>query len=71
MILSVQASYSTNRTYVLKLHRDCEPAAGELIGCLEHVASARTFHFNSIAELLAFLARDVAEMESASEGDEP
>lgn len=60
MILAVQPSYPNTRAYVLKLHRDAQPASGRFIGRLENVTTGEQFVFGSVEELLAALARDVA-----------
>ena len=58
MILSTHPSYPSNRSYVLKLHRDAAPIHGQLIGRLENVATGEQFEFGSGIELLALLARE-------------
>jgi len=60
MILSTHPSYPSNRSYVLKLHRDAAPLHGKLIGRLENVATGEQFDFDSGFELLALLAREAA-----------
>jgi len=60
MILAMQPSYPNSRAYVLKLHRDARPATGRFVGRLENVTTGEQFAFDSIEELLACLARDVA-----------
>ena len=58
MVLNPLASYPSARSYVLKLHRDCQPEHGDLRGRVEHIATGRHFDFGSAAELLERL-RDV------------
>ena len=60
MILATQPSYPISRAYVLKLHRDAQPASGRIAGRLENVTSGEQFAFDSIEGLLAALARDAA-----------
>ncbi|HTU65775.1 MAG TPA: hypothetical protein VMF52_07490 [Steroidobacteraceae bacterium] len=60
MILAAHPSYPTSRAYVLKLHRDARPAAGKFVGRVENVTTGEQFAFDSVEELLALLARDVA-----------
>jgi hypothetical protein len=45
------------RAFVVWLRGDCRPAADDFLGCVEHVRSGNLVHFESLAELLAFLAR--------------
>ena len=57
MVLSPNASYPHERSYVLKLHSDASPRLGQIVGRLEHVASGRQFQFTSGEELLACLIK--------------
>ena len=59
MILNTHASYPHSRTYVLKLHRDCDPTTGRIAGRLEHIDSSHVAHFASAEELVACLLRDL------------
>ena len=43
------------RAFVVWLRGDCRPAAQDLRGRAEHVRSGARVHFESLAELLAFL----------------
>lgn len=58
MVLDTSPSYPTDRTYVLKLHRDAVPADGQVFGRLENVRSGEQFQFATLAELLACLVQD-------------
>jgi len=58
MVLSTHPSYPSNRSYVLKLHRNAAPLHGKLIGRLENIVTGEQFDFDSGVELLALLARD-------------
>lgn len=61
MTLNPQPSYPNTRNYVLKLHRDSQPQAGELRGRLEHIATGRQVEFRNAAELLDCLERELAD----------
>ena len=67
MTLNPQASFPLSHTYVVKLHRDCEPRGGRLEGRLEHVASGRSHTFHSLEELMACLLSDAASVGAASQ----
>ena len=58
MVLSTHPSYPSNRSFVLKLHRNAAPLHGKLIGRLENIVTGEQFDFDSGVELLALLARD-------------
>ena len=45
------------RAFVVQLHATAVVAQGQLTGRVEHVLSGQTAHFNSLDELLAFMAR--------------
>jgi len=60
MILATHPSYPNTRAYVLKLHRDASPATGDFTGRVENVTTGESFTFDSVEELLEYLARDVA-----------
>ena len=45
------------RAFVVWLRADCRPAEQDVRGRVEHVRSGNLVHFDSLAELLAFLAR--------------
>jgi len=57
MTLHHHPDFPSGRYYVLKLHRDADPARGGLRGRVEHVASGDHFDFASAPALLAVLAR--------------
>jgi len=61
--LATSASHPGGRTWVVKLHRDADPARGELRGRAEHLASGRWFEFEDGGALLALLAREIADGE--------
>jgi hypothetical protein len=58
MVLDPRSSFPSTRSYVLKLHRDAEPAKGRLTGHLENMSSGRRFEFCTAEQLLACLADD-------------
>ena len=64
MVLNPLASYPSARSYVLKLHRDCQPQQGDLRGRVEHIATGRHFDFASAAELLERLCDVFGQVES-------
>jgi hypothetical protein len=71
MTLSTQVSYPQSRAYVLKLHHDCSPAHGRIVGQLEHVTSGRVLHFQSSEELLICLLNDLAAISTGASETEP
>lgn len=44
------------RAFVVMLSADCRPLQEDVRGRVEHVRTGRTAHFQTLAELLAFLA---------------
>lgn len=60
MILNPYPTYPAARGYVLRLHRDARPAAGHLVGRIEHVASGDSADFASGEKLLEWLAQHAA-----------
>jgi hypothetical protein len=69
MILSNRISHPAWRSYVMKLHRDADPARGSLSGRLENLATGRHMDFRSVDELLGLLAADLPSHDGA--GDTP
>lgn len=59
--LDTTPSYPHSRVFVLRLHRDADPARGDVVGRVEHVDSGRCERFESLAELARQLARHGAE----------
>lgn len=53
--LNHAASYPIGLAFVLKLHRDADPANGRCEGRIEHIASGRQADFGSVAELCGLL----------------
>jgi len=52
------------RAFVVWLRADCRPAEHDVRGRVEHVRSGNLVHFESLAELLAFLARLTSESDA-------
>ncbi len=50
------------RTFVVQLHTEADVGRGRVVGRVEHVVSGRATHFASLPELLAFMARVLAEL---------
>jgi hypothetical protein len=65
MTLHSIANFPGARCYVLKLHRDADPAAGALLGRLEHMASGSSVDFHSGSELLAWLQQHADQVQRA------
>ena len=59
MTLNPVPSYPSTLCYVLRLHRDSQPACGRISGRLEHVATGETMPFEDAAALLTALAAHV------------
>ena len=66
MVLDPRSTYPSTRSYVLKLHRDADPAAGRLAGHLENLSSGRRFTFQTTDQMLACLADDAATQREGS-----
>jgi hypothetical protein len=65
MTLNPIPAHPSSLCYVLKLHRDSQPARGEVAGLLEHVATGHTIAFANaealVVALLAHSATDAAQ----------
>jgi hypothetical protein len=55
MTLNAIPSHPSSLCYVLKLHRDSQPAQGHILGLIEHVGTGHTFAFADAAGLVAAL----------------
>ena len=55
MTLHCIPSHPSSLCYVLKLHRDSQPAQGQISGLLEHISSGCSMPFADAATLLAAL----------------
>jgi hypothetical protein len=60
--------FSMRRAFVIQLREKADPAAGEFAGRVEHVDSGRADHFGSVEELVRFVERTLAEVETAEAG---
>jgi hypothetical protein len=67
MSLSATADHPVSRSYVVKLHRDADPAGGALRGRLENLATGRRFEFEDAGGLLAALLHDLAQDDAAGQ----
>jgi hypothetical protein len=55
------------RAFVVQLHATAVVAQGQLIGRVEHVLSGQAAHFDTLDELLTFIARVLAALESPAQ----
>jgi len=55
MTLNPTPSHPSSLCYVLKLHRDSEPAQGKIWGLLEHVTTGQSISFDDAGGLVAAL----------------
>lgn len=55
MTLNRIPSHPSSLCYVLKLHRDSQPAQGQVSGLLEHVATGQSISFEDAGGLVAAL----------------
>ena len=53
-----------HRAFVVQLHATAVVAQGQLSGRVEHVLSGQAAHFQTVDELLAFMARVLATLET-------
>jgi len=63
----VRPSLPRHRAFVVQFHTEADLAAGRYTGRVEHVVSGQAAHFHSLAQLLAFIARVLAEVHTAKE----
>ena len=54
------------RAFVVQLHATAAVAQGQLSGRVEHVLSGQVAHFHTLDELLAFIARVLAALETTA-----
>ncbi|ETX05535.1 MAG: hypothetical protein ETSY2_22400 [Candidatus Entotheonella gemina] len=54
-----------SRAFVLQIRADSRVENGHLAGRVEHVVSGRTTHFQSVDELLTFIAGALREADAA------
>jgi hypothetical protein len=62
MTLNPHPNYPSSGCYVLKLHRDAQPASGALNGRLEHIVSGDSFEFASAEALVDWLLEHAAQV---------
>ncbi|TFZ05965.1 hypothetical protein EZ313_04755 [Ramlibacter henchirensis] len=60
MVLQSHTPYPQARSYVLRLHRDCDPAEGRLHGRIEHLVSGSGVEFSSAQDLVDWLRSHAA-----------
>ena len=52
---------SVRRAFVVQFHVETDIECGRVMGRVEHVVSGQATHFGTLEELLAFMARVLAE----------
>jgi len=57
-------SLPSNRAFVVQLRWDADVEQGDFRGRVEHLASMQAAHFESVAELTAFIAQVVAALQA-------
>ena len=57
---------SAQYAFVVQFAPDADPAGGQCSGRVEHVASGQATRFHSLADLLAFLGRVLANLRTQS-----
>ena len=55
-----QAPLSVHWAFVVHLRTSADITRGQIAGRVEHVVSGQSIHFNSLEELLAFMAQVLA-----------
>jgi hypothetical protein len=55
------------RAFVVQVHATVAVAQGHLAGRVEHVLSGQAVHFQTVDDLLAFIARVLTRLEAAPE----
>jgi len=60
MTLNPIPSHPSSLCYVLKLHRDAQPAKSQISGLLEHVATGQSMSFDDAGGLIAVLLAHAA-----------
>jgi len=61
---TAESRLPVQRAFVVQLHATTVVAQGQLTGRVEHVLSGQAAHFDTLDELLAFMARVLAGLES-------
>jgi hypothetical protein len=65
--LATNKPLPVQRAFVVQLHATAAVAHGQLAGRVEHVLSGQATHFHTLEELLAFMARVLAALDTAPE----
>lgn len=52
---------ATRRIFLVHLRLDADPARGAINGRVQHVSTGDAMHFESVDELVAFLAHSLSE----------
>jgi hypothetical protein len=63
MMAKNQPSLLVRCAFVVQIHADAQVEHGHLKGRVEHLASHQATHFESLAELLAFITQIVTEQQ--------
>jgi hypothetical protein len=58
-----RSSLPANRAFVVQLREGTDPAAGEVVGRVEHVTSGRSRRFADVRTLIEFFHQTLAERE--------
>jgi hypothetical protein len=58
--------FSVHRAFVVQFRAETDPAQGRVVGRIEHVASQQTALFQSWAEMQAFIAQILTNLETQS-----
>jgi len=59
--------FPVQRAFVMQVHATAAVAHGHLAGRVEHVLSGQAVHFQTMDDLLAFIARVLTRLEAAPE----
>jgi hypothetical protein len=59
--------FPVQRAFVVQLRATAAVAQGQLAGRVEHVVSGQATHFHTLDELLAFMARVLATLDTEPE----
>jgi hypothetical protein len=54
-------SLPADRAFVVQLRGDTDPAAGEVVGRVEHVVSGRSIRFEDVMALVDFFRKAIAD----------
>jgi len=56
--------FPVQRAFVVQVHATAAVAQGHLAGRVEHVLSGKAVHFQTVDDLLAFIARVLTQLEA-------